>query len=56
MHGGGREYLYKEFAEDIKANIANSKLVCAEDTGDKWSVSLDKNHVLVSSTYLGSEA
>lgn len=41
------EYLYKEFAEDIKGNGFNSEIICAEKLGDTWSIFLEEENVLV---------
>lgn len=46
MHGGGREYLYKDFAEDIKENEFNSKIVCAERLSNVWGISFEENAVI----------
>lgn len=40
MHGGGREYLYKEFAEDIKFKTGDSEVICAVNPDDKWEFPL----------------
>jgi L-ascorbate metabolism protein UlaG (beta-lactamase superfamily) len=40
MHGGGRENLYKEFEEEVKLKLRNSKIICAEKPDDMWRFSL----------------
>ena len=36
MHAGGNEYVYKEFGEFVKGNKVKSKIICAENRGDKF--------------------
>jgi len=40
MHGGGREKLYRDFAEEVKLQLKNSKIICAENPDDMWRLSL----------------
>ena len=36
MHGGGNEYLYKDFAEDAKKFGIDNKIVCMKKIGDEF--------------------
>ncbi|MGD9345868.1 MAG: ankyrin repeat domain-containing protein [Candidatus Aminicenantes bacterium] len=36
MHAGGNEYVYKEFADFVKGKKVKSKIVCAENRGDRF--------------------
>ncbi len=36
MHAGGNEYVYKEFADFVKGKKVKSKVICAENRGDKF--------------------
>lgn len=38
MHGGGKEYLYREFAEEIKDSVGETKIVCAECMNQYWEL------------------
>ena len=39
MHAGGNEYVYKEFADFVKGKRVKSKIICAENRGDKFKFS-----------------
>lgn len=41
MHAGGREYLYKEFAEEINLKHNNQKVICASKPDDAWRLSIE---------------
>lgn len=38
MHGGNKEYLYREFAEDVKDSIGEAKIICAESMNQTWEL------------------
>ena len=40
MHCGGRENLYREFEEEVKLKLRNSKIICAKNPDDMWKFSL----------------
>ncbi len=36
MHAGGSEFMYKEFADFVKGKKVKTKIICAENRGDKF--------------------
>ena len=38
MHGGDREPLYREFAEEMKAKKVRAEIICANSFGDSWNI------------------